>query len=59
MGSFKNDEEHQLKIIQKIRQYQPDIILINAPHEFVTPDHGRAGSLLTDAAFLSGFTQNY
>jgi LmbE family N-acetylglucosaminyl deacetylase len=29
-GFFKNDEEHQLLIIQKIRQYQPEIVLCNA-----------------------------
>lgn len=52
-GFFRNDEEHQLQIIQKIRQYQPEIILANAIHDR-HPDHGRAGALLTDASFLSG-----
>lgn len=52
-GFFINDEVHQLQIIKKIRQYQPDIILINAIHDR-HPDHGRAGALLNDAAFLSG-----
>ncbi|MFD2162899.1 bacillithiol biosynthesis deacetylase BshB1 [Paradesertivirga mongoliensis] len=52
-GFFVNDEFHQLQIITKIRQYQPDIILINAIHDR-HPDHGRAGALLNDAAFLSG-----
>ncbi|MGB1316176.1 MAG: PIG-L family deacetylase, partial [Chitinophagales bacterium] len=30
-GFFKNDEESQLKIIEIIRKYQPDVILANAP----------------------------
>ena len=52
-GFFYNDEKHQIQIIRKIRQYQPDIILINAIHDR-HPDHGKGGSLLQDAAFLSG-----
>lgn len=52
-GFFVNDETHQLQIIKKIRQYQPEIILINAIHDR-HPDHGKGGALLTDAAFLSG-----
>jgi bacillithiol biosynthesis deacetylase BshB1 len=55
-GFFRNDEEHQLLIIQKIRQYQPEIILINALHDR-HPDHGKGGSLLTEAAFLSGLSK--
>ncbi len=55
-GFFQNDEAHQLKIIQKIRQYQPEIMLINAMHDR-HPDHGKGGSLLTDAAFLSGLSK--
>lgn len=52
-GFFRNDEEHQLKIIQKIRQYQPDIIFANAPSDRHN-DHGRAAQLVKEAAFLSG-----
>lgn len=52
-GFFQNNEEHQIKIIQKIRQYQPDIILINAPTDRHC-DHGRAAQLVKDSAFLSG-----
>src|SRR5699024_7648697 len=55
-GFFKNDEEHQLKIIEKIRQYQPEVILINAVKDR-HPDHGRAALLLNDAAFLSGLVK--
>ncbi|TCC89556.1 bacillithiol biosynthesis deacetylase BshB1 [Pedobacter frigiditerrae] len=52
-GFFKNDEEHQLEIVKKVRKYQPDIILTNALHDR-HPDHGRAGDLSNDAIFLSG-----
>lgn len=52
-GFFKNDEEHQLKIIEKIRKYKPDVVITNALHDR-HPDHGRAGDLANDALFLSG-----
>jgi N-acetylglucosamine malate deacetylase 1 len=52
-GFFSNDEEHRLQIIKKIRQYQPEIILINAVHDR-HPDHGKGGLLLNEAAFLAG-----
>jgi len=55
-GFFRNDEEHQLQIIRMIRKYQPDIILTNALHDR-HPDHGRAGDLVNDAAFLSGLSK--
>lgn len=52
-GFFRNDEEHQMKLIRYIRKYQPEIILANALDDR-HPDHGRAGHLIADAAFLSG-----
>lgn len=52
-GFFKNDEAHQLRIIQAIRKYQPEIILCNAPEDR-HPDHGRSAQLLEDAVFLAG-----
>jgi bacillithiol biosynthesis deacetylase BshB1 len=52
-GFFKNDEAHQLPVIQAIRKYQPDIILCNAPEDR-HPDHGRSAQLLEDAVFLAG-----
>lgn len=52
-GFFRNDEENQLKIIQVLRKYQPDIVLANALEDR-HPDHGRAGHLIADACFLSG-----
>lgn len=55
-GFFRNDEEHQLKIIQIIRKYTPEIVLSNALHDR-HPDHGKAGDLVYDALFLSGLAK--
>ena len=40
-GFFRNDEEHQLKLIQAIRKYQPDIVIANVLHDR-HPDPGPA-----------------
>jgi bacillithiol biosynthesis deacetylase BshB1 len=50
---FENDEAHRLQIIQKIRQYRPDIVFCNAVEDR-HPDHGRAAKLVKDSCFLSG-----
>lgn len=55
-GFFKNDEAHQMQLIQVIRKYQPDIVLGNVLHDR-HPDHGRAGHLISDACFLSGLAK--
>ena len=55
-GFFRNDEEHQLKIIRMIRKYTPEIVLSNALHDR-HPDHGRAGDLVNDALFLAGLAK--
>lgn len=52
-GFFKNDSDHQLEIIKKIREYQPEIILCNAITDR-HPDHGRAAALVSEACFYSG-----
>jgi bacillithiol biosynthesis deacetylase BshB1 len=52
-GFFQNDEANQRKIISALRDYQPEIILCNAPEDR-HPDHGRSSKLVADAAFLSG-----
>jgi bacillithiol biosynthesis deacetylase BshB1 len=52
-GFFVNDREHQIKIIQVLRKYQPEIIFCNAPHDR-HPDHGKGEKLVSDASFLSG-----
>ena len=52
-GFFKNDEEHQLKLIKMIRKYQPDIVLANAIDDRHS-DHGRASFLSKESCFLAG-----
>ncbi len=52
-GFFKNDEEHQMKLIAAIRRYQPDVVLANAIEDR-HPDHGRGAALAVDACFYSG-----
>ena len=55
-GFFRNDEEHQLKLIQAIRKYQPDIVIGNVLHDR-HPDHGRAGKMIAECCFLSGLAK--
>jgi len=55
-GFFRNDEENQMKLIQAIRKYQPEIVIANILHDR-HPDHGRAGKLIADCCFLSGLSK--
>ena len=55
-GFFRNDEETQLKLIEVIRKYQPDIVLANALEDR-HPDHGKGAQLAIDTCFLSGLRQ--
>ena len=52
-GFFRNDQIHQLKLIEKIREYRPKIVLCNASSDR-HPDHGRAAQLVSEACFYSG-----
>ena len=52
-GFFKDDEQHKLALIKKIRQYCPDIVITNAVSDR-HPDHGRSSQITVDACFLSG-----
>ena len=52
-GFFENDKGHKLALIKKIRDYQPEIVIANAPSDR-HPDHGRASQIVVDACFLSG-----
>jgi len=52
-GFFQNSEADQLKVIEAIRRYRPEVILCNAPEDR-HPDHGRSAKLVSDASFLSG-----
>jgi bacillithiol biosynthesis deacetylase BshB1 len=50
---FQNDEEHQLRIIEQIRRFKPDIVLANAIEDRHI-DHPKGAKLVADACFLSG-----
>ena len=50
---FQNDKETQLKVIQAIRKYQPEIVITNSEYDR-HPDHGRAAKLVEESAFKSG-----
>jgi len=52
-GFFENTKQYQLKVIEAIRKYQPEIIITNAYHDR-HPDHGRASDLVETSAFLAG-----
>ena len=52
-GFFIIDQPHFLKVIEKIRQYRPKVVLANAVNDR-HPDHGRAGKLVAEACFLAG-----
>ncbi|MFN8323498.1 MAG: bacillithiol biosynthesis deacetylase BshB1 [Chitinophagales bacterium] len=55
-GFFVNDKDHQLRLIQIIRKYQPTILITNAKYDR-HPDHGKSAQLTYDAAFLSGLSK--
>lgn len=48
-----NDREHQIPIIEQVREYRPHICLVGAPSDR-HPDHGHATKLMLDAIFYSG-----
>ena len=52
-GFFKDDEQHKLSLIKKIRQYKPEIVITNAVSDR-HPDHPRGSQITVDACFLSG-----
>jgi bacillithiol biosynthesis deacetylase BshB1 len=52
-GFFKDDEQHKLALIEKIRKYQPEIVITNAVSDR-HPDHGRGSEITVDACFLAG-----
>jgi bacillithiol biosynthesis deacetylase BshB1 len=52
-GFFRNDRETQVKIIEMLRKYQPEIVFCNAIRDRHI-DHGRGSTLVSHACFLSG-----
>lgn len=55
-GFFVNDKPHQLKVIEVIRKYRPEIVLCNAIEDRHI-DHVRGANLVSDACFLSGLAK--
>ena len=55
-GFFQNDKEHQLKLVEYIRKYRPQVVIANAMEDR-HPDHGRAGKLISDSCFLAGLSK--
>jgi N-acetylglucosamine malate deacetylase 1 len=52
-GFFQNDKKHQLKVIEMLRKYRPDVVILNAVHDR-HPDHGRGSILVSESCFKSG-----
>jgi len=52
-GFLSESKESLIALIEKIRKFQPEIVLINAPEDR-HPDHGLAAKLAQRACFLSG-----
>ena len=55
-ATFDLSVENQLKVIQIIRKYRPEIILANASYDR-HPDHGRAAALIEEAFFKAGLVK--
>ncbi len=55
-GFFVNDKEHQLKVIEIIRKYRPEIVLCNAVDDRHL-DHGKGSKLVSESCFLSGLVK--
>lgn len=52
-GLFTHTPEQWMKVVRYIRQFQPEIVLCNAPADR-HPDHGRAAKMVADACFYAG-----
>ena len=55
-GFFEYSRENILRVIEVIREHQPEIVLANALSDR-HPDHGRAAKLISDACFYSGLVK--
>jgi bacillithiol biosynthesis deacetylase BshB1 len=50
---FQNDRAHQIKVMEAIRKYKPEMILCNAIKDR-HPDHSKASQLVVQANFMAG-----
>lgn len=55
-GFFDFSRENKIRIIEQIRYYQPEIVLVNA-YSDRHPDHGKGATLAKEACFLSGLVK--
>ncbi len=55
-GFFDLNPDNKLAVIKMIREFQPEIILANAPSDR-HPDHGRGSQLVREASFLAGLVK--
>ena len=55
-GFFENNLKNQLVLIEKIRKYQPNIVLCNSRRDRHI-DHGKGNQLVNDSCFLSGLNK--
>ena len=52
-GFFQTDREHQLKVIEMLRKYKPELVIMNAVYDR-HPDHKRGSDLVSESCFKSG-----
>lgn len=52
-GFFQNDKAHQLKIVEVLRKYRPELVICNAIKDR-HPDHARGSELVSLSCFLAG-----
>ena len=55
-GFFVNDKEHQLKVVEVLREHKPSIIFCNAVKDRHI-DHPKGSKLVSDSCFLSGLSK--
>lgn len=55
-GFLVNSQDYQMRIVEMIRKYQPEIIFANAIDDR-HPDHAKGAKLVADACFLSGLVK--
>lgn len=55
-GFFCNDRVNLYKLVEKIREHRPEIVICNAVSDR-HPDHGRAAKMVSEACFYSGLAK--